>query len=53
LIATTTEQKLLTSALGYGYVNQLYMRKSVGETIRESSSRICEKKWSVENHSNE
>lgn len=50
VIETTTEQKLLTAELGYDYVNQLYLRKSVGDTVRETSSRIWANKnggWKI------
>ncbi|TBW29980.1 hypothetical protein [Gramella sp. KN1008] len=50
VIETTTEQKLLTSKLGYDYVSQLYIRKSIGDTVRETSSKIWEKrngKWKI------
>ena len=40
VINTITEQRLLSSELGYDYVTQLYLRKSVGDTVRETSSRI-------------
>jgi|GEM_PF-1613604 len=40
VINTVTEQRLLSSELGYDYVSQLYLRRSVGDTIRETSSRI-------------
>ena len=40
VVQTVTEQRLLSSDLGYDYVSQLYLRKSVGDTIRETSSRI-------------
>jgi hypothetical protein len=50
VISTITEQRLITSNLGYDYVSQLYLRKSVGDTVRETSSRIWEKKneaWKI------
>ena len=50
IISTITEQRLLTSNLGYDYVSQLYLRKSVGDTARETSSRVWQKKdgiWKI------
>ncbi|WP_370392381.1 hypothetical protein [uncultured Winogradskyella sp.] len=50
VINTVTEQRLLSSELGYDYVSQLYLRKSVGDTVRETSSRIWELKdggWKI------
>ncbi len=47
VIETITEQKLLTSKIGYDYVSQLYLRVSVGDTVRETSSKIWEKKNGV------
>lgn len=46
VIDTETEQRLLSSTLGYDYVTQLYLRKSLGDTIRETSSRI----WKFKNN---
>ena len=46
VIQTVTEQKLLSSELGYDYVSQLYLRKSVGDTVRETASRI----WILKNN---
>ena len=43
VINSITEQRLLTPSLGYDYVSQLYLRKSVGDTVRETSSRIWAK----------
>lgn len=40
VVQTVTEQRLLSSELGYDYVSQLYLRKSVGDTVRETASRI-------------
>lgn len=50
VINTVTEQSLLSSDLGYDYVSQLYLRKSVGDTIKETSSRIWKLKdgnWKI------
>ena len=50
VINTVTEQKLLSLELSYDYVSQLYLRKSVGDTIRETSSRIWQLKggsWKI------
>jgi hypothetical protein len=47
VINTVTEQRLLSSELSYDYVSQLYLRKSVGDTVRETSSRI----WQIKNGS--
>lgn len=46
IIQTVTEQRLLSTELGYDYVSQLYLRKSLNDTIRETSSRI----WKLENN---
>jgi hypothetical protein len=46
VIQTVTEQRLLTTDLAYDYVSQLYLRKSKGDTIRETSSRI----WKLKNN---
>lgn len=45
VIHTVTEQRLLSSELGFDYVTQLYLRKSVGDTVRETNSRI----WKLKN----
>ena len=50
VIKTETEQRLLSSTLGYDYVCQLYLRKSLGDTVRETTSRIWELKnneWKI------
>ena len=47
VIETVTEQRLLQADLGYDYVSQLYLRTSVGDTARETSSRIWQKKDGV------
>jgi hypothetical protein len=50
VISTITEQRLLSSELAFDYVTQLYLRKSVGDTVRETSSRIWELKdgnWKI------
>ena len=50
VIETSTEQRLLLPDLGYDYVSQLYLRKSLGDTVRETSSRIWKKKegkWKI------
>jgi hypothetical protein len=50
VLNTVTEQRLLSSESGYDYVSQLYLRKSVGDTVRETSSRIWELKdggWKI------
>ncbi len=49
-INTITEQRLLNPNLGYDYVSQLYLRKSAGDTARETSVRIWENKngtWKI------
>ena len=46
VIETETEQRLLSSTLGYDYVSQLYLRESLGDTVRETTSRI----WRLENN---
>jgi hypothetical protein len=50
VIETTTEQRLFNPGLGYDYVSQLYLRKSLGDTVRETSTKIWEKKdgkWKI------
>ena len=50
VINTVTEQRLLSLELGYDYVTQLYLRKSLGDTVRETSSRIWKLKdgrWKI------
>ncbi len=47
VIKTVSEQRLLTTSLGYDYVSQLYLRITVGDTARETSSRIWQKKDGV------
>ncbi|ASV30218.1 hypothetical protein [Maribacter cobaltidurans] len=47
VIGTITEQRLLATDLGYDYVSQIYLRKSVGDTARETSARIWERKKGV------
>lgn len=50
VINTITEQRLLSVNLGYDYVSQLYLRKSVGDTVRETSTRIWKLKddeWKI------
>lgn len=47
VIKTVSEQRLLTPNLGYDYVSQLYLRTSVGDTARETSARIWQKKDGV------
>lgn len=44
VIQTSTEQRLFSENFGYDYVSQLYLRKSQGDTLRETSSRIWENK---------
>ncbi|MFB6319678.1 hypothetical protein [Saccharicrinis sp. FJH54] len=44
VISTDSEQGLQGTNLAYDYVSQLYLRTNVGDTARESSSRIWEKK---------
>jgi hypothetical protein len=46
VIETETEQRLISSTLGYDYVSQLYLRHSLGDTVRETSSRI----WQLKNN---
>ena len=46
VIATETEQRLITPTTGYDYVSQLYLRKSLGDTVRETASRI----WKFKNN---
>ena len=46
VIETVTEQRLLSSTLGYDYVSQLYLRHSLGDTVRETTSRI----WKLKNN---
>ena len=47
VVETITEQRLLSKELGFDYVSQLYLRKSKGDTIRETASRI----WKYKNGS--
>lgn len=50
IIETITEQRLLSPQLGYDFVSQLYLRKSLGDTVRETTSRIWEHKdgiWKI------
>ena len=47
IIETTSEQRLFGSNIGYDYVTQLYLRKSAGDTLRETSSKIWENKNGV------
>ena len=46
VIATETEQRLISPTIGYDYVSQLYLRKSLDDTVRETASRI----WKFENN---
>ena len=46
VIETETEQRLISPTIGYDYVSQLYLRKSVGDTVRETASRI----WKFRNN---
>lgn len=50
IIVSYTEQKLLNSKLGYDFVSQLYLRESLGDTVRETTTRIWELKqgnWKI------
>jgi hypothetical protein len=50
VIHTITEQKLLNPIIGYDFLSQLYLRKSMGDTVRETSSRIWQNKngkWKI------
>ncbi len=47
VVSTVSEQRLLTTDLAFDYVSQLYLRKSLGDTVRETSARIWKKKDGV------
>ena len=40
VIETETEQRMISSTLEYDHVSQLYLRKSLGDNVGETSSRI-------------
>ncbi len=47
VVSTVSEQRLLTADMAFDYVSQLYLRKSLGDTVRETSARIWKKKDGV------